>query len=1305
MEEEEKEGQNQAEMEDDDDEEAQRQAQLAEQYRRMLLELESDEEAMNEGEEGAKPLEEDVEKKPPKDGGAMGDKRPLLSESLNSSLGVIPDRKQSPPPIRVENFDKTEVKITVESSLPADSAPKVDRQTTPPGGRTSPTGRSSPFRNNRVEPMVVVEEPEKQAFTKDSEVSKNNNSQGVMLKDVMQAFKARDGANHGKVSTPDSGVDSLGSEKRPSVKTLNDVEKVGPREDSETKMRNNKVFMRTFKQRSSQENFALYGLLTPALCLVPRVDGTDALTQTFTELKGEDRELKLAAAHIDDAISGRGKYGKARAFFKPKFGRWCFKMINNKYFKGLVLLMATLHLVLTFFEPPSKQLEQQASPTIYIVLALTPLCLIVYAIDVGVHMGFLSWRVFWSLDENRWLRSEFVFTCMYCVDYFMLVLEVIIGKRLAQPFRCLRAFIILCKLNNVQHIWDVVMSSVVKFVEVFVGIVFFIIVFSAVGVHLYDNTYHNITSSDDSSGCDANETNVYIGAFDHVGISFLRLFVLLSTENYPDVMIPAFTSSRWNFLYFGLFVFVGVFFLTAIMLAIIVDSYWSFAKKHVKKERARERAELAKAWNLLDPLGNGSLPITDGRFLKLLKILKPHHTDEMNSQLIDYLDDNNDGQVDSLEWTIRLNEALSFEFEEDKFYDIDTGGSKFVFTMQSFCQKVIRSKAFSRIVLTLILLHCILFCLKWYGMSETAMLSIQILKTTIISAFLVEVVLRVLAEGRNLLQVIEMLDIALIFIAMVANIVYYVIPPAYYWICNIISGLAVLIRVCFNSDQTKKAVLVFSIKVFPVMFNLIIVVFIIISFFFSVLGWELFYDIPKDESYEAGVYEYNCGIGFDSFLCSWLMVFQIVTTSNWHEIMNAAMVATTDWVCIYFVGCFSTINLFVMNLFVAIVIEAYNKLGTERELEKAQNSDKKAQESEQEKSPRMSSSPRMRRPSRVPIIEEEEEEEPEEDLSGLSREERKKRQMKKKREKKKNKFKTMIVVITAFRATKDSELNLTVGEEIEVIGKQDEWWEGRKNDQQGWFPASHVREVKRSQVNAPVPLMQRPHMARKATEESLGWSDKDEAPMSPPGFTSRSSQDQLMSTTGSTSSMDTMTRRPKLKLKNTSGGNWRKDILGDITVINPQELKELNKILKAQHSMNASLGGTLRRQPTISESIAEESEPETKPEIKITPRNIPPPPVISVQQAPPMEQVIEEEEEEPEQDKDDSGNEGDAENTLTVEKPALPKELKKKKNKEQMKNGEMPSWASKFLQSNNIKASVDIKGSGDSKDHTAEDKV
>ena len=41
------------------------------------------------------------------------------------------------------------------------------------------------------------------------------------------------------------------------------------------------------------------------------------------------------------------------------------------------------------------------------------------------------------------------------------------------------------------------------------------------------------------------------------------------------------------------------------VLKIVVHNCRVFSKKHVKKERARERAELAKAWNLLDPVGKG----------------------------------------------------------------------------------------------------------------------------------------------------------------------------------------------------------------------------------------------------------------------------------------------------------------------------------------------------------------------------------------------------------------------------------------------------------------------------------------------------------------------------------------------------------------------------------------------------------------------------------------------------------------------------------------------------------------------------
>lgn len=70
-------------------------------------------------------------------------------------------------------------------------------------------------------------------------------------------------------------------------------------------------------------------------------------------------------------------------------------------------------------------------------------------------------------------------------------------------------------------------------------------------------------------------------------------------------------------------------------------------------------------------------------------------------------------------------------------------------------------------------------------------------------------------------------------------------------------------------------------------------------------------------------------------------------------------------------------------------------------------------------------------------VEEEEEPEEDEDLSHLTPQERKKKLMKKKLERKRRKKKALqtIVVTTAFRASKDQEISLNVGEQVEILQK------------------------------------------------------------------------------------------------------------------------------------------------------------------------------------------------------------------------------------------------------------------------------
>ena len=42
---------------------------------------------------------------------------------------------------------------------------------------------------------------------------------------------------------------------------------------------------------------------------------------------------------------------------------------------------------------------------------------------------------------------------------------------------------------------------------------------------------------------------------------------------------------------------------------------------------------------------------------------------------------------------------------------------------------------------------------------------------------------------------------------------------------------------------------------------------------------------------------YECGLGFVNFRCSLFMLFQLLTTSNWHDIMNTVRIELFNSYC------------------------------------------------------------------------------------------------------------------------------------------------------------------------------------------------------------------------------------------------------------------------------------------------------------------------------------------------------------------------------------------------------------------------
>ncbi|KAJ9170953.1 hypothetical protein P3X46_019012 [Hevea brasiliensis] len=61
--------------------------------------------------------------------------------------------------------------------------------------------------------------------------------------------------------------------------------------------------------------------------------------------------------------------------------------------------------------------------------------------------------------------------------------------------------------------------------------------------------------------------------FTSYGTTLYQMFVLFTTSNNPDVWIPAYKDSRWYCLFFVLYVLLGVYFVTNLILAVVYDSF------------------------------------------------------------------------------------------------------------------------------------------------------------------------------------------------------------------------------------------------------------------------------------------------------------------------------------------------------------------------------------------------------------------------------------------------------------------------------------------------------------------------------------------------------------------------------------------------------------------------------------------------------------------------------------------------------------------------------------------------------------
>uniref|UniRef100_X2AIS5 Ion transport domain-containing protein n=1 Tax=Capitella teleta TaxID=283909 RepID=X2AIS5_CAPTE len=221
--------------------------------------------------------------------------------------------------------------------------------------------------------------------------------------------------------------------------------------------------------------------------------------------------------------------------------------------------------------------------------------------------------------------------------------------------------------------------------------------------------------------------------------AFWDLYVLVTTANNPDVMMPAYDESKWFALFFTLYTIINLYVFMNVVLAVIYNNYKNHLKNEVKSNVYMKRRFLSKAFNLIKEWSDGQYVVSEKRWTQLMDLVHPNMAPEYIELLLCVLDDQGIRAIRKKEF-LRLGDLLNVELKEVSLDESNVFDHAFPTVYKSkfsklLCQ-IIKTKYFQWSFDVLILVNA--FCIGF---------NINDAEWFFLAAFTVEILLTLYAHG------------------------------------------------------------------------------------------------------------------------------------------------------------------------------------------------------------------------------------------------------------------------------------------------------------------------------------------------------------------------------------------------------------------------------------------------------------------------------------------------------------------------------------------------------------------------------
>lgn len=588
-----------------------------------------------------------------------------------------------------------------------------------------------------------------------------------------------------------------------------------------------------------------------------------------------------------------------------------YHVAHNKWFYMLDLSASIILLSLAICERPAA--KGMALP-VGIHSSLELFCLLILTMSLGIRLKWLKGKTFFK--HKRTAIKSFVL-------FIMIIEAITVICRQQNHFRVTRALRPLFLMDSyyckgVRRFTRQILQSLRPIFDMLVLLLFFMLIFSILGFYLFSDikgyTY-----------------------FHTIQDSFVSLFVLMTTANYPDVMMPAYNESRYYAAFFIIYLSLELFFLMNLLLAVVYDTFSSLEKEKVRKLFFHKRTGCQHAFRLLVSKSK-PMYIELKHFMGMMKYYRPNKSRKDVYLLFKGMNICKTGFL-NLEEFISIYQYCKLKWRiknDDIIWSSDFRPPFNIFFRGLY--KLVTHKCFEYYIYLTIAANFV-----WI-LIDTVHLSVQNMNVKkynfpatgatifFLYMYVMEACLKILGKGPKEYFTTgwDLFDF-IVTLVSITGVLGELVNDSFYYI--MVLRPFRLLRL-FKIKRRYRDVLGTFFVIFSRLVSISITI-MMLYYCFAIIGMEMFGHVNltnccKNSSVEdfyrsdnstnlQGLYYLN---NFHNIFNSGVTLFELTVVNNWFIIMEGYAVHVSEWTRAFFM-MFYIVSMVVMNIVVAFVLDAF----------------------------------------------------------------------------------------------------------------------------------------------------------------------------------------------------------------------------------------------------------------------------------------------------------------------------------------------------------------------------------------------